>query len=205
VKASCEMMKNSKFQNISISSLHTHVKIRNPKIHKTHGDGQFSSKDFKRLGKNVIFERGVLVFHPENISIGNNVYIGHNTILKGYYKNEMVIGDHTWIGQCCFLHSGGGLEIGKAVGIGPAVKIITSVHKEENLSKPLIFCDLEFGKVIIEDGCDIGVGAIILPGVKIGEGSIIGAGSVVAKDVEPYSVAAGVPANVIRKRKNDKS
>ena len=173
------------------------------KMHKTHGDGSFSLNDFKKIGENVIFERGVLVFHPENISIGNNVYIGHNTILKGYYKNEMVIGDHTWIGQGCFLHSGGGIEIGKAVGIGPMVKIITSVHREDDLSKPLIFCDLEFGKVIIEDGCDIGVGVIILPGVKIGKGSIIGAGSVVNKDVEPYTVVAGVPAKVLRRRNED--
>lgn len=176
------------------------VKIENPELHKTHGDGQFSLKDLKKIGENVIFERGVLVFHPENISIGNNVYIGHNAILKGYYKNEMIIGDHTWIGQACFLHSGGGLEIGIAVGIGPTVKIITSVHREDDLSKPLIFCDLESSKVIIEDGCDIGVGTIILPGVKIGEGSIIGAGSVVNKDVEPYTVVAGAPAKVLRRR-----
>lgn len=169
-------------------------------MHKTHGDGQFSLKDIKKIGENVIFENGVLVFHPENISIGNNIYIGHNTILKGYYKNEMVIDDHTWIGQGCFLHSAGGIEIGKAVGIGPAVKIVTSVHKDEDLSKPLIFCDLEFSKVIIENGCDIGVGAIILPGVKIGEGSIVGAGSVVTKDVEPYAIVAGSPAKVLRRR-----
>jgi acetyltransferase-like isoleucine patch superfamily enzyme len=173
------------------------------RMHKTHGDGLFSLKDFKKFGENVIFERGCLVFHPESISIGNNVYIGHNTILKGYFKNEMVIGDHTWMGPGCFLHSGGGIEIGKAVGIGPMVKIITSTHKEEDLSKPLIFCDLEFGKVIVEDACDIGAGAIILPGVKIGEGSIIGAGSVVAKDVEPYTVVAGVPAKVLRRRNED--
>jgi acetyltransferase-like isoleucine patch superfamily enzyme len=74
------------------------------------------------------------------------------------------------------------------------------VHREDDFSKPLIFCDLEFMKVIIEDECDIGVGAIILPGVKIGEGSIIGAGSVVNKDVEPYCVVAGVPAKVLRRR-----
>lgn len=173
------------------------------KMHKTHGDGSFTVKDFRKIGEDVIFEKGVLVFHPENISIGNNVYIGHNTILKGYYKNEMVIGDHTWIGQGCFLHSGGGIEMGKAVGIGPMVKIITSVHREDEPSKTLIFSDFEFGKVAIDDGCDIGVGAIILPGVKIGKGSIIGAGSVVNKDVEPYSVVAGVPAKVLRNKKRN--
>jgi acetyltransferase-like isoleucine patch superfamily enzyme len=192
----------SKYYQIPGDSLlsNLNVKIEDPKMHGTYGDGSFSLKDFRKIGENVIFEKGVLVFHPENISIGNNVYIGHNAILKGYYKNEMVIGDHTWIGQGCFLHSGGGLEIGKAVGIGPMVKVITSVHREDDFSKPLIFCDLEFMKVIIEDECDIGGGAIILPGVKIGVGSIIGAGSVVNKDVEPYCVVAGVPAKVLRRR-----
>ena len=194
-KSKCQIPSKSQSPN-------PNVKIENHKMHKTHGDGSFAVKDFKKIGENVIFEEGVLVFHLENICIGNNVYIGHNTILKGYYKNEMIIGDYTWIGQGCFLHSGGGLEIGKAVGMGPMVKVITSVHREDDLSKPLIFCDFEFGKVVIEAGCDIGVGAIILPGVKIGEGSIVGAGSVVNKDVEPYTVVAGVPAKVLRKRKN---
>lgn len=172
----------------------------NYRMYGSHGSGKFKIEDFKKVGDNVIFEEGVLVFHPENIEIGNNVYIGHNTILKGYYKNKMIIGDHTWIGQNCFLHSAGGIKIGKAVGIGPMVKISTSMHKEE-LSKPVLFCDLEFGEVIIEAGCDVGIGSIILPGVKIGEGSIVGAGSVVTKEVEPYSVVAGVPAKVLRRRK----
>lgn len=170
------------------------------RIHKTHGTGSFTLQAFKKIGENVILEKGVLVFHPENISIGNNIYIGHNTILKGYFKNEMVVGDHTWIGQNCFLYSAGGIKIGKAVGVGPMVKILTSVHKEEELAKPILFCDLEFKEVIIEDGCDIGIGSIILPGVEIGEGSIIGAGAIVTKDVEPYSVVAGNPARIIRKR-----
>ena len=171
------------------------------KIHKSHGDGKFKLEDFRKIGENVIFEPGVMVFHPENIEIGNNVYIGHNTILKGYYKNKMIIGDDTWIGQCCFLHSAGGIVIGKAVGIAPYVKILTSVHKEEGPNKPILWCDLEFKGVIIEDGSDIGIGAIILPGVRIGKGAIIGAGAVVTRNVTEFEVWAGVPAKFIRKRK----
>lgn len=167
----------------------------------SHGDGIFRREDFRTLGVNVILEPEILVFHPENISIGNNVYIGHRTILKGYYKNNMAIGDHVWIGQGCFLHSAGGIEIGKAVGIGPGVKILTSVHKDGDCSVPVMANELEFGKVVIGDGCDIGVGTIILPGVTIGEGVIVGAGAVVTADVVPYSVVAGVPARVIRNRK----
>jgi acetyltransferase-like isoleucine patch superfamily enzyme len=169
-------------------------------MYRSHGDGKFKMEDFKRIGDNVIFEKGVFVFHPENIEIGDNVYIGYNTVLEGYYKNKMIIGDHTWIGPGCFFHSAGGIKIGKAVGVGPGVKILTSVHKEDDLSKPIIFNDLEFGEVIIEDGCDVGMGSIILPGVKTGEGSIIGAGSIVTKNIPPYSVVAGNPAKSLRKR-----
>ncbi len=177
------------------------MKTSAPRKFKTHGSGTFKPQDFERLGKDTVLEKNVLVFHAENIRVGNNVYVGHNSILKGYHKNKMIIGDHTWIGQGCFLHSAGGLEIGKAVGIGPMVKIITSAHKEGPLNTPILFNDLEFKKVTIEDGCDIGTGALILPGVTIGEGSIVGAGAVVTKSIPSFSVAVGIPAKVIRKRK----
>jgi len=176
------------------------MNVQNHRKYASHGSGRFELTDFRAVGKNVIFEQGVLVFHPENITIGDNVYIGHNAILKGYYRNQMVIGDHTWIGQSCFLHSGGGIRIGRAVGIGPAVKILTSVHKEGEHSEPVIFNELEFSEVVVEDGCDLGVGAIILPGVRIGEGSIVAAGAVVSKNVPPYCVVGGVPGRILRRR-----
>lgn len=112
----------------------------------------------------------------------------------------MKIGDHSWIGQGCFLHGAGGLTIGKAVGIGPGVIILTSQHKDINKEIPVYFSPLEFAEVVLEDGCDIGAGSIILPGVRIGEGAIVGAGSVVTKDVGSYEVWAGVPAKKLRSR-----
>ncbi len=169
--------------------------------HRSHGSGTFCREDFARIGSHVVFEEGVRVFHPEQIEIGENVYIGHGAILKGYYKNRMVIGDHAWVGQSCFLHSAGGIQIGRAVGLGPGVAILTSVHTEGDVSQPVISNDLTFGEVVVGNGSDIGVNAIILPGITIGEGCIIGAGSVVTKDVPAYSVAAGNPARVIRSRR----
>ncbi|MCX7704820.1 MAG: acyltransferase [bacterium] len=171
------------------------------RIYKSHGKGNFRKNEFKHLGKNVVFERGVLVFHPENIEIGNNVYIGHNTILKGYYKNLMIIGDHTWIGQQCFLHSAGNLTIGKGVGIGPGVIILTSEHDASNIDIPVCFEPLKLERVIIKDGADIGAGSIILPGIIIGKGAIIGAGSVVTHDVPDYEIWIGVPARKLKTRK----
>jgi acetyltransferase-like isoleucine patch superfamily enzyme len=169
-------------------------------MHKTHGDGSFNIEQFKAIGENVIFEKDVLVFHPENISLGNDIYIGHQTILKAYYKGELFIEDGTWIGQQCFFHSAGNIFIGKNVGIGPGVKIITSIHEEEGISKPILHGRLTYKRVIIEDDADIGLGAIILPGVKIGKGAQIGAGAVVTSDVAPYDVVAGVPAKKIKSR-----
>lgn len=168
-------------------------------MHKSHGSGKFNIKQFKKIGTNVIFETGVLVFHPENISLGNNIYVGHHTILKGYYKNELIIEDGTWIGQQCFFHSAGGIYIGTNVGIGPGVKIITSSHKSDS-SLPVLHSELLFKEVIVESDSDLGVGSIVLPGVKIGKGAIVGAGAVVTKDIPPYSIVAGVPAKVIKYR-----
>lgn len=166
----------------------------------SHGSGQFERSQFRCIGNGVVIEPGVLVFHPENIEIADDVYIGHYTILKGYYRGRMLIGSGTWIGQQCFLHSAGDLLIGSNVGIGPGVKIITSFHAEEGISKPILHSRIEFAPVVIEDDADIGVGAIILPGVTIGKGAQVGAGAVVTRDVSEYTVVAGVPARIIRKR-----
>lgn len=169
--------------------------------HKSHGTGEFKNSQFAKLGENVVFETGVLVFHPENIEIGDNVYVGHNTILKGYFQNKMIIGSGTWIGQQCFFHSAGGLTIGQNVGIGPSVNIITSKHVEDGLDKPILHSPIEVAPVVIEDDCDIGVNATILPGVKIGKGAQVGAGAVVTQSVDDYTVVAGVPAKVIKLRR----
>ncbi len=168
--------------------------------YRSHGDGSFSTNDFASIGPNCVFEAGVLVFHPQSISLGENVYVGHQTILKGYHRNTMQIGDHTWIGQGCFFHSAGGLTIEHDVGIAPSVRILTSVHDEAPQCVPVSGAALQFASVHIETGADIGIGAIILPGVRIGRGAIVGAGSVVNRDVPAFAVVAGVPARVLRYR-----
>jgi len=168
--------------------------------HRSHGTGAFQPQDFASCGEQCVFETGVLVFHPESIHLGKNVYVGHQTILKGYYNNTLSIGDETWIGQQCFLHSAGGLTIGQRVGVGPGVKIITSKHQDTSRSLPILFSPVTFAPVSIEDDVDIGVGAIILPGVTIGQGAQIAAGAVVARNIPAYSIAAGVPARVTRER-----
>ena len=86
------------------------------------------------------------------------------------------------------------------MGIGPCVKIITSEHLADDTSIPVLFTPLKFQPVVLKDGCDIGVGSVICPGVTVGEGAIIGAGSVVNKDIPNFEVWAGVPVRKIRQR-----
>jgi acetyltransferase-like isoleucine patch superfamily enzyme len=166
----------------------------------SYGDGAYHSSDFAAIGTNVVIEHGAIVLKPECIRIGSNVYVGHYCVLRGYDGNQLVIGDDTWIGQFCYINAAGGVRIGSKVGIGPAVKIMSSRHSEEGREVPVLLCDLEFAAVNIEDGSDLGMGCIILPGVTVGRCSQVGAGAVVTKDVEPYAIVAGVPARKMGER-----
>ena len=170
------------------------------KPYRSHGAGTFKMSEFARAGENVVIENGVFVFHPENVQIGSNVYIGHQTILKGYYKNQLILENDVWIGQQCFLHSAGGLIVEEGVGIGPGVKIITSYHRDPGRGRPIMSGELVFAPVRVGRFSDIGTGSVILPGVSVGEGTQVGAGAVVSADTPAYSVVAGVPARVVRTR-----
>ena len=122
-------------------------------------------------------------------------------MLKGYHAGTLRIGNDTWIGQGVFLHSAGNITIGSKVGIGPFVKILTSAHEiPQDTTTAILAAPLNFAAVTIEDGADIGVGAILLPGVTVGTGAQVGAGAVVTRDVPPFSIVAGNPAKVIRTR-----
>ncbi len=168
---------------------------------RSHGSGQFVPTELSACGRDVVFEPGVLVFHPENVSIGDDVYVGHYAILKGYYRNHMRIGSGSWIGQQAFLHAAGGLELGQRVGIGPGVRILTSAHDiPRDPTTPIMDGAIRTAPVVVEDGCDIGAGAVVLPGVRVGRGSQIGAGAVVTRDVPAGAICCGVPARVLRHR-----
>lgn len=166
----------------------------------SHGTGRFTPADLAACGDGSVFEEGVLVFHPDRVWIGDGVYVGHQAILKGYHAGELRIGDGTWIGQQCFFHAAGNLTIGRNVGVGPGVKIITSVHEEAGRDVPILHAPIRFAEVVVEDDADLGVGAIVLPGVTVGRGAQIGAGAVVTRDVPAYAVVAGNPARVLRER-----
>ena len=140
--------------------------------------GFWAKRIVQKMGKNVNIERWA-VFGP-----------------------LLEIGDHSGIGINCEVY--GPVSIGKDVMMGPEVVIYTSGHKYDRLDVPMrMQGNTEAKPVVIEDDVWIGRRVIILPGVTIGKGCIIGAGAVVTKDIPPYSVAAGVPAKVVKVRCSD--
>lgn len=150
-------------------------------------------------GPGTIIEPGVRIFGPDRVRLGGGVYIGHGSFLRAYPQGPLVIGDGCWIGPGCFINSYGGVRLGRRVGLGPGVKIISSAHRGGDSLTAIIDTPLDAGEVVVEDGADIGAGAVLLPGVSVGSRAQVGAGTVVTKDVEPGDVVAGVPARSIRR------
>jgi acetyltransferase-like isoleucine patch superfamily enzyme len=86
------------------------------------------------------------------------------------------------------------------VGWGPGAKVLGSSHVAVPTDVPIIQTELDVRPVRVQEGADIGTGAILLPGVTVGRGSIVGAGAVVTRDVPAGAIVAGVPARFIRWR-----
>lgn len=151
-------------------------------------DSKFSlgAKAFRRFLCKHIFDNV-----SDDANIEKNVFFGSG--------RQISLGKKSGIGLNARIQ--GPLDIGDFVMMGPDVMIYTSNHETSRVDIPMIDQgDTEKQKVIIEDDVWIGARAILMPGVRIGKGSIIAAGAVVTSDVEAYSVVGGVPARLIKKR-----
>ena len=162
-------------------------------------------------GKTVTIGNNVQIkaLSKEGIKIGNNVSILSNTIIEctGVIRNigeELVVGNNVGIAQNCFIQVRGKVLIGNNVIFGPGVSIFSENH---NYSDPTEFINKQGETrigVTINDGVWIASGATILDGVTIGSNSIIAAGSLVNKDVPPFSIVGGVPAKLLKVREKSK-
>ncbi|KAK2604641.1 hypothetical protein N8I77_007554 [Diaporthe amygdali] len=126
--------------------------------------------------------------------------VGSGCVIEPPFRPDY--GCNVVMGSDCFINWGltildtSLVIIGDRVQIGTGVSIITAGHETSVLSRIKF---VEWGKAIrIEDDSWIGANVVILPGVTIGRGSTIGAGSIVSRDVPPYSVAVGIPARVVK-------
>jgi len=118
-------------------------------------------------------------------------------------NSKLIIGSHTYIGEFNNIRAGGGfIRIGNNCSISQHITIVASNHayeKDKLIKEQCWSTDNNF--VIIEDDVWIGANSVVLPGVSIGRGAVIGAGSVVTKDIPAYAIAVGNPSKVIKYRK----
>ena len=115
------------------------------------------------------------------------------------YGYNIELGEGCYINFNCNFVDDGKIIIGNKVMFGPSVTIATVGHPINPNYREYMYCD----PVVIEDNCWIGANVTITPGVKIGENSVIGAGSVVTKDIPANSIAVGNPCKVLREISED--
>lgn len=131
-----------------------------------------------RIGRRVTFYPGIRIGFAKNLIVGNYVDLAWGIIIT----------------------TKGGVEIGDRTLIGYRTQILSANHVIPSNKGRIFDAGHSPGKVIIENDVWIGANCIILAGVKIGEGAIIAAGSVVTKDIKAFTIVGGVPAKLIKTR-----
>ena len=162
----------------------------------------FYKRYFDCFGSGTIIRKGVRIFKTDGavLNIGSNCVVDEDAVLlltKPFPKLQ--IGDNVTIGKGSIISIKDSLKIGDFTLIGPYVQITDSNHsiRRDNLIK---YQRAKINPINIGQDVWIGSGARILPGVKIGNGAVIGANAVVTHDIPPFAIAVGVPARVIKYR-----
>lgn len=179
---------------------------------------------FKRFGEGVILGRGMAIRHPGRISlgsrvsiddyvmldaggadeagvtIGDDVILSRNCVIQGK-TGPVSIGSRSDIGCNTILTSASGIHLGTHILIAGNCYIGGARYITDRRDIPIMDQGVySRGAVVIEDDVWIGASATVLDGVRIGRGSIVGAASLVTRDVPEYSIAVGVPAKVVGHR-----
>lgn len=132
----------------------------------------------KEIGTGVVISQGTVFEFPANISVGNRVFVGRDTIVTG--RTRIVIGDDTLIGPHVIINSGN--------------------HVFADHARLVSAQGYDAKEILIGRDVWVGAAVVILAGSTLGDGCIVGAGSVVRGVWEPYSVVAGVPARLLKTR-----
>jgi len=166
---------------------------------------------FHEFGKHSILEKSAKLIAPYLIDVGSHVIISEHAWLnakddRGDFRPTLKIGSETSIGRFVHINCWQDVTIEENVLIADRVFISDADHKYDDLSIPIKNQGDYFkGAVRLKAGCWIGIGAVILPGVTVGKNAIVGANSVVRKNVPDFAVVSGNPAIIIRYINNKNS
>lgn len=176
-------------------------------------------------GRGVAFGRNIVLRHPHKIHIGDNVVIDDNVLLdaKGEDNKGIFIGDGAFIGRnsilsCkdgdihigprtnigfnCEIFSGGSVILGEKIFLAAYCYLVGGTHKFDRTDIPIMDQERQARGITIGNNVWLGAHVVVDDGVTIGRDAIIGAGAVVNRDVPEFAIAGGVPAKLIRDRRN---
>ncbi len=181
---------------------------------------------FAECGRNTVFGTNIALRHPDKIKLGDNVIIDDNCLIdaKGRENEGITISNGCFVGRNSILSckdgnivleegvnigfnaeifSGSNVVVGRKTMIAAYCYLIGGGHATDNPDCDLVDQPAVSNGIKVQQDCWLGAGAKILDGVEIGAHSLIGAGAVVNNNIPENSIAAGVPAKVIKNRKKD--
>ena len=170
-----------------------------------HSTEQLREMGFKYVGNNVQIAKNCTIIGLENISLGENIRIDGGVSIacaSGYLK----VGSYVHIGSGCHITCAGGVELSDFSGLSQGVRIYSGSddYSGNSLTNPTLpnkYLNIIVKSVLIGRHVIIGSGSVVLPGVKIGNGTSVGALSLVTKSLEEWGVYVGAPAKRIKARK----
>lgn len=136
----------------------------------------------------------------DRCTVGRFATIRPTNVLLDEAGEGLIVGNNSNIGAYSYIGCSGYIEIGNNVMMGPRVNLMAENHNFKGVDVPMKNQGVTRSFIKIEDDVWLGVNSTVVAGVTIGKGSIIAAGAVVTKDVPPYAIVGGVPAEVIRMR-----
>jgi maltose O-acetyltransferase len=160
----------------------------------------------------IEWHRAILGAVPGEIGCKlRNAFYGYHAgpgcrVLRGViinFPDRLVLGRNVGISPYSQLNAAGGIEIGDDTLVGPACMIWSVNHRFRDVGAPIRMQGYDPQPIVIERDCWIAGNVVILPGLRIGAGSVVAAGAVVTRSCEPHSVLAGVPAKRVGSRVGD--
>jgi acetyltransferase-like isoleucine patch superfamily enzyme len=144
------------------------------------------------VGQGTIVGRHTEIINASRVRIGKGCLLQDSVYIRAGTQGEIIMGDRAGLNSFCRIFGHGSVKIGEDAQIGPGTLVTTTTHSYHD--------DLEtsFKPVVIGKGVWIGANSTILPGVTIGDSAVVGAGSVVTRDIPSGAIAVGVPARVIK-------
>lgn len=179
--------------------------MNNPFSPGYYNEEELAGFGFRSIGTNVRIAKNSTIIGLANISLGNNVRIDGGGAIIADGNGWLNIGSFVHVGGWCFLSAGDGIVMEDFSGISQGVRIYsrTDDYSGGHLTNPMVpekFTGIIRGAVTLKKHVIIGSGTVILPKVTIGEGSSVGALSLVTKSLESWGVYSGCPAKRLKDR-----